>query len=60
MQCYQQAVGLITMMLLEVKSQLYQSYLETIAAAEDLKGGYDAIKENPSALAIHLAKGFLS
>jgi hypothetical protein len=60
MQCYQQAADLITMTLLEVKRQLYQSHLEMIAAGEDLKREYDAIKENPLALTIHLAKGFLS
>ncbi len=58
-QCYQQAAGLITMTLLEVERQLYQAYLETVSASDDLKRQYDSMKENPSALAIHLAEGFL-
>jgi hypothetical protein len=48
------------MILLEVERQLYRSYLDTVEEREDLKREYDSVKENPSALAIHLAEGFLS
>jgi hypothetical protein len=58
--CYQQASGLVTMILLEVERQLYHVYLVTIALRDDLRHKYDAIKEHPLALAIHLAEGFLS
>jgi hypothetical protein len=32
---------------------------QRFALEDDLKHGYDAIKDNPLALTIHLAKGFL-
>jgi hypothetical protein len=39
-QCYQQAAGLVTMILLEVERQLYHAYLAMIALRDDLRHGY--------------------
>jgi hypothetical protein len=47
------------MVLLEIKRQLYKMYLATIASQDELKHGYDAIKDKPPQLSIHLAEGFL-
>ena len=58
-QYYQQAAGLITIILLEAEQQLYLAYLEMIASWDNLSQQYDDMKERPSALVIHLAKGFL-
>jgi hypothetical protein len=47
------------MILLEIERQLYHAYLATIALQDNLMHGYEVMKDNPSALAIHLAEGFM-
>jgi hypothetical protein len=47
------------MIILEIKQQLYLAYLAMITLQDDLKHGYDAVKDNPLALATHLAEGFI-